>query len=58
MARIMAQKLGEHTGGTFIVENRPGGGGAMSTPEEFVGFIRAEVAKWTKVVREANIKVE
>ncbi len=30
----------------------------MSTPEEFVGFVRAEVAKWIKVVREANIKIE
>jgi tripartite-type tricarboxylate transporter receptor subunit TctC len=25
----MAQKLGEQTGGTFVVENRPGGGGVI-----------------------------
>lgn len=30
----------------------------MSPPEEFTGFIRGEIAKWTKVVREANIRIE
>lgn len=30
----------------------------MSPPEEFTGFIRGEIAKWAKVVREANIRVE
>ena len=30
----------------------------MSPPEEFVAFIRAEVAKWTKVVKEANVRIE
>ncbi len=29
-----------------------------STPEEFVQFLRTEIAKWTKVVREANIRIE
>src|SRR5215213_6283708 len=29
VARIMAQKLGEQTGGTFIVDNRPGAGGVV-----------------------------
>ena len=29
-----------------------------STPEEFAKFINAEHAKWSKVVREANIRVE
>jgi tripartite-type tricarboxylate transporter receptor subunit TctC len=29
-----------------------------STPEEFTAFIKAEQAKWSKVVREANIKSE
>ena len=29
-----------------------------STPEEFAAFIKAEHAKWGKVVREANIRVE
>jgi tripartite-type tricarboxylate transporter receptor subunit TctC len=30
----------------------------MSAPEEFVTFIRAEIAKWTKVVKEANLHIE
>ncbi len=30
----------------------------MSPPEEFVAFIRAEIAKWTKVVKEANLRIE
>jgi tripartite-type tricarboxylate transporter receptor subunit TctC len=29
-----------------------------STPEEFSALIRAEIPKWTKIVREANIKAE
>jgi tripartite-type tricarboxylate transporter receptor subunit TctC len=29
-----------------------------STPEEFAAFIKAEHAKWGKVVREANIRIE
>ncbi len=30
----------------------------MSPPEEFVAFLRAETAKWTKVVKEANLRIE
>jgi hypothetical protein len=30
----------------------------MSPPDEFVAFLRAEIAKWARVVREANIKIE
>lgn len=30
----------------------------MSPPEEFTGFLRGEIAKWTRVVREANIRIE
>lgn len=29
-----------------------------STPEEMTGFMRSEGAKWAKVIREANIRVE
>ena len=29
-----------------------------STPEEFAAFIKADSAKWSKVLREANIKAE
>lgn len=28
------------------------------TPEEFTAFLRGEIAKWTRVIREANIRVE
>ncbi len=31
IARIVAQKLGESTGGTFTVENKPGAGGNIAT---------------------------
>lgn len=31
---------------------------ASSTPAEFAAFIRSEIAKWGKVAREANIKVD
>jgi len=30
----------------------------MSPPEAFVVFLRGEIAKWTKVVREANLRIE
>ncbi len=29
-----------------------------NTPEEFAAYIKSEIAKWAKVIREANIKVE
>jgi tripartite-type tricarboxylate transporter receptor subunit TctC len=30
----------------------------MSPPDEFASFLRAEISKWSRVVREANIKAE
>ena len=39
VARLLAQRLGEQTGGQFVVENRSGGGGVIG---------------WTNVVRSAN----
>ncbi|MDP3417748.1 tripartite tricarboxylate transporter substrate binding protein [Falsiroseomonas sp.] len=39
VARLLAQKLGEQTGGNFTVDNRSGGGGIIG---------------WTNVVRSAN----
>ena len=30
----------------------------MSSPEEHVAFLRAEVVKWTKVVKAANLRIE
>lgn len=29
-----------------------------STPEQFAAFIRAEIAKWNKVIKAAGITVE
>ena len=29
-----------------------------STPEEFTRTLRAEIAKWSQVIRDANIKLE
>jgi hypothetical protein len=30
----------------------------FSTPSEYGEFIKAEIAKWTKVTRDANVKLE
>ena len=35
-----------------------GGEVVADTPQEFAAFVRAEGAKWTKVIRDANIKPE
>ncbi|HET7160179.1 MAG TPA: tripartite tricarboxylate transporter substrate binding protein, partial [Burkholderiales bacterium] len=35
-----------------------GGEAVGNTPEEFARWIRTEIAKWTKVVKDANIRVE
>ena len=31
---------------------------AGGSPEDFARFIRAEIAKWTEVVKQGNIKAE
>jgi tripartite-type tricarboxylate transporter receptor subunit TctC len=46
------------TPGTFDRLAADGTTPTGSTPEEFTAFIKAEQAKWGKVVREANIRVE
>ena len=28
------------------------------TPDEFAGFVKSEIAKWAKVVKEAGIRVD
>ena len=72
VVRVLAQKLTEQLGSSFVVENRPGSAGVlatepvaragneyvMSSPEEFLAFVRAEIAKWTKVVKESNIRID
>jgi tripartite-type tricarboxylate transporter receptor subunit TctC len=30
----------------------------MSSPEEFVAFMRAEIAKWTQVVKASNMRFD
>jgi tripartite-type tricarboxylate transporter receptor subunit TctC len=30
----------------------------MSTPEEFAAFLRVEIAKWTKLVKEAHVRLD
>jgi tripartite-type tricarboxylate transporter receptor subunit TctC len=37
---------------------RTGNEYVMSAPEEFTAFIRAEIAKWTRVVKQAGIRVD
>ena len=37
---------------------RSGSEYVMSSPEEFVGFLRAEITKWTKVAKESNIRID
>jgi len=36
---------------------RPRRGGIHSTPAQFNSFIRAEMDKYTRLIKEANIKV-
>jgi tripartite-type tricarboxylate transporter receptor subunit TctC len=37
---------------------RSGNEYVMSTPEEFAVFLRAEIAKWAKLVNESNIRID
>lgn len=60
IARTFAPKLTEEYGQQFIVNNRAGAGGgerAPSTPDGFARVIAQDVATWTKVVRDGNIKL-
>ena len=36
----------------------PAAGHAIASPEAFAAFVRSERAKWSKVIRDANIKPE
>jgi hypothetical protein len=59
MGRLMAQKLGEVMGGSFVVENRTGASGAMpGTPSAQTRFIEADYQAWRDVVRTQNLKIE
>ena len=37
---------------------REGADPASTTPEAFTAYMRSEVAKWSKVIKTANIKAE
>jgi tripartite-type tricarboxylate transporter receptor subunit TctC len=37
---------------------RSGNEYVMSSPEKFTAFLRGEIAKWTKLVKETNIRIE
>jgi len=72
--RVVAQKLWESFGKQFFVENIPGAGTNIGigtadrakpdghtilvAPEEFGAYIMAELARWGKVIRDANIRKE
>jgi tripartite-type tricarboxylate transporter receptor subunit TctC len=54
--REMTEILNTPDIGTRILatNNEP----APTSPEEYDAFIKSEVAKWVKVIKEANIKIE
>jgi tripartite-type tricarboxylate transporter receptor subunit TctC len=69
LARVVAQRLGEVSGQSFVVENRTGAAGAvggeaaaralpLGTPEELAAHTIAERVKWGDVIRRANIRLE
>ena len=51
-AKILASAAIKNDAATSGYELDPAG------PEEFAAFVRAEIAKWGKVIKDANIKIE
>lgn len=63
LGRLLAQKLTEAWRQNVIVDNRPGEINYASSGESGSGHLagelfKAEQAKWGRVVRDANIRVE
>ena len=62
-ARYIAERLSEALGKQFVVDaqERYANVGAeirYNSPEEFQALIRAEMAKWAKVIKAAGIRVD
>ena len=62
VARALAQKVSEYWAQAVLVESRADAGGivgaepAPGSTAEFGAFVRAEKAKWARVIKAANIK--
>jgi tripartite-type tricarboxylate transporter receptor subunit TctC len=73
-ARVVAERLQAALGQAFVIDNRPGAGGAIGTdavvksapdgytlprtPDEMAAFMRREQERYATIIRNANIKVE
>jgi tripartite-type tricarboxylate transporter receptor subunit TctC len=64
MPRAVAEKLSAETAAIVALPDvrdrllSLGAEPASDTPEEFAAYIRAEIAKWSKVIKESGAKVE
>lgn len=67
MSRLIAQRLSDMWRSQVIVVNQPdvqdrfsaeGGVIVAGTPEAFGAYVRAESARWTKVIHETGVRAE
>jgi len=64
MSRALAEKLSAETAAIVALPDvrdrllSLGAEPASDTPEEFAAYIRAEIAKWSKVIKDSGAKVE
>jgi tripartite-type tricarboxylate transporter receptor subunit TctC len=63
-AKTVVTKLYSETRGALMLPDvkerlaQMGAEGVGDTPEQFAAFVKAEIAKWAKVVHAAGIQVE